>query len=204
MSIGISQSTLSCFVEKILNFKVDRWCLPQYVDRPMSYRVERNYANIDSSTTPFSYKPICKGVRLRPRQKMTCLLLFSPPNVTDVTVIVTWCDHAHNFARCQQRILMFGGIFLWTTKKAQNVLQKPALVLGARCLTWEPHRGQFHWKSLGDSAGERQRVGNSSQRRAAHQAGAEGMDSDFAGCALHWYPACREAFAIVSQIMGDT
>ena len=25
------------------------------------YRVERNYANIVSSTTQFSYKPTCKG-----------------------------------------------------------------------------------------------------------------------------------------------
>ena len=55
----------------------------------VQYRVERNYANIDSSTTPFNYKPICKEVHLRPRHTMTCLLLPCPPNVTDVTVIVT-------------------------------------------------------------------------------------------------------------------
>ena len=52
------------------------------------YRVERNYANIDSYTTLFSYKPICKGVRLRPRHNMTCLLLPCPQHVTDVNVIV--------------------------------------------------------------------------------------------------------------------
>ena len=51
---------------------------------------------------------------------MTCLLLPCPPHVTDVTVIVTWRYHAHNFARCQQRIPMSGGNSLRTTKKAQN------------------------------------------------------------------------------------
>ena len=40
--------------------------------------MERNYANIDSSTTPISYKPTCKGVRLRLRHQMTCLLLPRP------------------------------------------------------------------------------------------------------------------------------
>ena len=84
------------------------------------YRVERNYANIDSSTTPFSYKPIWKGVRLRPRHKITCLLLPCPPHVTVVNVMVTWRYHAHNFARCQQRFLMSGGNSLCPTKKAQN------------------------------------------------------------------------------------
>ena len=53
-----------------------------------TYRVERNYANIDNSTTLFSYKPICKGVRLRLRHSMTCLLLPCPPHVTEVTAIV--------------------------------------------------------------------------------------------------------------------
>ena len=88
-------------------------------------------------------------------------------------------------------------------KGAKLVLQQPALFLGERGLTWERHRGQFNWKPLGDSTGERQRDANSFQRGAAHQAGAEGMDSDFAGCALHWYPACRKSFANTSQIMGD-
>ena len=53
------------------------------------YRVERNYANIDSSTTPFSYKPTCRGVPLRLRHQMTCLLLPRPPYDTEVTVSVT-------------------------------------------------------------------------------------------------------------------
>ena len=82
--------------------------------------MERNYANIDSSTTPFSYKPTCKGVRLRLRHQMTCLLLPRPPYETEVTVIVTWGDHAHNLPRCQQRIFMSNRNSLRATKKAQN------------------------------------------------------------------------------------
>ena len=39
------------------------------------------------------------------------------------------------------------------------------------------------------------------RRRTVHQAAPEGMESDLAECALHWYPACREAFATASQNM---
>ena len=38
------------------------------------------------------------------------------------------------------------------------MLQQSAPFLGAKCLTWERHRGQFHLKPLGDFAVERQRV----------------------------------------------
>ena len=65
-------------------------------------RVEKNYANINDSTTPVSHKSICKGFCLRHRRKMTCLLLPRPPYVTDVTVTVTWRDHAHYRARCKK------------------------------------------------------------------------------------------------------
>ena len=118
----------------------------------------------------------------RIRRPWVISLNQTPPRVFEIPLYFWQCNYHNRRAARKCRTCKFPA---HDQKGAKLVLQQPALFVGARCLTWERHRGQFHWKPLGDSTGERQRVANSSQRRAAHQAGAEdNMDSGFAGCAL--------------------